>query len=527
MLSHGITVFTTGYGENRDFTAFAAIVKGKLQHISNGNVIVYTDFARHVGPIVCALNDDDIKAVGYYGTMNDKDKEESHRSWQDGHVTVMVATRAFGLGINKKNIRLVIRHGLPPDLSSWVQEFGRAGRDGLPAAACIVYSEDDIQHLCYWLGGDKQRDSTIAAAFSKALTFSYAHLARKCRHEVVLEGFGEQMQISQNADHCCDVCALPQVSPDNRLHELSLMVNAIDEIGTKGEKKFAQFIRGSNEAWIKNLPNFDPSSSSTAYGKSPPNLSLEWWRQFARQCSVAGYLVRKVDCGTFQGRQAAVFSYYAVTQEGRDAVVNSKEVLLPPIPNQAECILSTQKSLQGCSNEKGNEKKKRVGRGSNPLSIAKALMVSQDSWREITSKEQYQFPGVSTSGQSNILLYSKDISKLPQYVASKPHFLWEDIQLSKGKLNPDRAVTLHINGKDETVFYRTAPCNGVKVCSAPNCCHVQPLNSKKNMCTKHPNTSTHNTSNCPVVFMYFFHQNFPDDNRRYISSYVVNMLITL
>ena len=59
--------------------------------------------------------------------MSDKDKEESHGSWHDGHVSIMVAIRAFGLGINKKNIRLAIRHGLPPDLSSWVQEFGRAG----------------------------------------------------------------------------------------------------------------------------------------------------------------------------------------------------------------------------------------------------------------------------------------------------------------------------------------------------------------------------------------------------------------
>ena len=88
----------------------------------------------------------------------------------------MVATRAFGLRINK-NIRLVIRHGLPPDLSSWVQEFGRAGR----ATACIVYSDDDIQHLCYWLcNGDKQRNSSIAIDFSKAFKLSYAHLARKC-----------------------------------------------------------------------------------------------------------------------------------------------------------------------------------------------------------------------------------------------------------------------------------------------------------------------------------------------------------
>ena len=64
------------------------------------------------------------------------------------------------------------------------------------------------------------------------------------------------------------------------------------------------------------------------------------------------------------------------------------------------------------------EKKKRVGRGSNPLSVAKELMKLPDNWQEIVSKEQYQFLGVSNDTQSNTLLYSKDISKLPQYIAS-------------------------------------------------------------------------------------------------------------
>ena len=256
-----------------------------------------------------------------------------------------------------------------------MQEFGRAGWDGLPATACIVYCNDDIQHLCYWLcNGDKQRNSSIAIAFSKALKFSYAHLARECRHEVVLEGFGEQLQMHQDPDNCCDVCVLPKVSLNNRLHELTIMVNAIDEIGTKGEKKLAQYVRCGNEAWIKSLANL---SASKAYGRSPPNLTLEWWHQFARQCSVAGYLDRKVDCGSYFSRSTS------------------------------RCIFLLWK-------EKKKWRKKRFGRGSNPLSVAKELMKSQDNWQEIISKEQYQFPGVSINAQSSAVLYSKDISKLPE-----------------------------------------------------------------------------------------------------------------
>ena len=81
-----------GYGENGGFTNFVSIIKDKLDRISNGSVIVYTNFARHVGPIVCALNDYQIQAVGYYVLMSDKNKEESHSSWHGGHVLVMVTT---------------------------------------------------------------------------------------------------------------------------------------------------------------------------------------------------------------------------------------------------------------------------------------------------------------------------------------------------------------------------------------------------------------------------------------------------
>ena len=67
------------------------------------------------------------------------------------------------------------------------------------------------------------------------------------------------------------------------------------------------------------------------------------------------------------------------------------------------------------------------------------------------------------------------------------------MQLSKGKLNPDTIVT-NINGIDEDVFYHMASCNGVKGCSVPDCSNAQPLNSKKNLCSKHSSSSTDKTS---------------------------------
>ena len=75
--------------------------------------------------------------MGYYGEMDTTSKHEAHSYWR-GYLQAIVATKAFGMGINKPDIRYIIRHGVPESLSSWLQELGRVGRDGNPAQAYIL-----------------------------------------------------------------------------------------------------------------------------------------------------------------------------------------------------------------------------------------------------------------------------------------------------------------------------------------------------------------------------------------------------
>ena len=99
---------------------------------------------------VLALRDQDIQAIGCYGKMKELEKREAYFKWKNGEIQVIVATRAFGLGINKPDVRFVIRNGLPPSISAWAQEFGRAGRDGKQSYAYILFSDNDIQHVGFW-----------------------------------------------------------------------------------------------------------------------------------------------------------------------------------------------------------------------------------------------------------------------------------------------------------------------------------------------------------------------------------------
>ena len=103
--------------------------------ISNGQCIVYVDFVEDVAPLCMKLREQhDVKAGSFYGRgLSGHDKDEVLKSWRAGVIKVMVATKAFGLGVNQSNVDVAVRIGVPPSMEELVQQFGRAGRHGRAA----------------------------------------------------------------------------------------------------------------------------------------------------------------------------------------------------------------------------------------------------------------------------------------------------------------------------------------------------------------------------------------------------------
>jgi len=105
-------------------------------------------------------------AVGlYHGRMSAKDRHRTQQDFMDDRYRLVVATKAFGLGIDKPNLRLVIHYQLPDSLESYVQETGRAGRDGKPAWAVLLYRLEDRRVQSYFLGGKYPRREDCAALY--------------------------------------------------------------------------------------------------------------------------------------------------------------------------------------------------------------------------------------------------------------------------------------------------------------------------------------------------------------------------
>lgn len=451
----------------KDLAYFASRV---VEKIGNECSIIYTDFINSVGPIMselCALN---VDSVAYYGEMDVKSRNESYHRWKNGEVNVMVATSAFGMGIDKSDIKHIVRLGVPENMCSWAQELGRAGRGGGNATATIYYSASDIDHAGTWIRNQIHNVdycSRILKEFGSAWQYVMSHLSGECRRKVFLQQFGEEKEV--NVNDCCDVCTSQHsITLVDRRKELNVIIDAIDTIGMKGELKLAQWIRGSTLQWTAGYNKAAPS-----YGNSMAHSEL-WWRRVLRQLAASGALDRQLKSLIKKNSHYCIQGLYQVSPKGRTIISNNETFKLPMLE---ECRSLDQPS---CSNRKRSlteshmtetpTKKRmcintRAGKGTHGLRIVKLLLEDKENWKHISSKNDYQYLGVFPNEQMQAIYYSSDCTKLDQACSTDPHFLWHDDQLSKGKVNKDYSINVQIGDKEEQLIYQCAPCNGVKLFS--------------------------------------------------------------
>jgi ATP-dependent DNA helicase RecQ len=164
--------------------------------------IVYCMSRRSVERSAAYLRDHGVRARPYHAGMDADERRESQEAFQRDDVDVIVATVAFGMGIDKSNVRFVIHRDMPKDIESWYQEMGRAGRDGLRSDCFLFYSWADVKLHERFL--DEVHDPRLREAKRQGTIglFRLADAAR-CRHQAVLAYFDERM------DRCaasCDIC---------------------------------------------------------------------------------------------------------------------------------------------------------------------------------------------------------------------------------------------------------------------------------------------------------------------------------
>ncbi len=175
-----------------------------VKRAGDGNVIVYAPTIARVGEVVDLLSEQGIAAVDYHGQMSGEGRRTNQEKWMSEEVRVLVGTIAFGLGINKANVRAVVRLGLPDSIEQFYQETGRAGRDGLPADCYLFWEWKDKRLREYFMSkiASAQEYEAAQRRFAQIEGFTKS---LDCRQKHICSYFGEAGKWQRC--EVCDSCA--------------------------------------------------------------------------------------------------------------------------------------------------------------------------------------------------------------------------------------------------------------------------------------------------------------------------------
>ncbi|PGA33635.1 DNA helicase RecQ [Bacillus wiedmannii] len=240
------TIMTTFERENLSFT----VIKGQdrnayladyIRQNQKESGIIYAATRKVVDQLYEDLMKAGVSVSKYHAGMSDTDRNEQQELFLRDEVSVMVATSAFGMGIDKSNIRYVIHYQLPKNMESYYQEAGRAGRDGLDSACILLYSSQDVQVQRFLID-----QSTGESRFSNELEklqnmTDYCH-TEQCLQSFILQYFGEEpKEDCGRCGNCTDDRESIDVTRESQM-VLSCMIRTNQRFG---KQMIAQVLTGS------------------------------------------------------------------------------------------------------------------------------------------------------------------------------------------------------------------------------------------------------------------------------------------
>ncbi len=248
--------------------------------------IVYCLTRKETEAIADHLNRSGYRALPYHAGLSPEQRKHNQDLFSQEQVKVMVATVAFGMGIDQSNVRFVVHNGMPRTLSHYQQEAGRAGRDGLAAHCILVFAPKDIQ---FWKRLIDNEGVLTEPRMQQLQDMIHYATQLKCRHRSLIEYFGQEFERA----HCgaCDVC-LGEVESiaEARTYSRMILSAALKVKQNFGAGYIAQVLTGSSEQKIARNGH-DALSVFGLLKKHSKNQVHDWINQLESQ----GYLARHGD----------------------------------------------------------------------------------------------------------------------------------------------------------------------------------------------------------------------------------------
>ncbi len=263
-----------------------------LEQHKNQSGIIYCFSRRQVDELYEELFARKYSVRPYHAGMSDADRAKSQELFIKDDIQIIVATIAFGMGINKPNVRFVIHYDLPKNIESYYQEIGRAGRDGLTAHCLLLFGYGDIRKINYFIDQKEGKEQRIAKMHLEALV-SFAE-AYNCRRIQLLGYFGEDY--STNNCGMCDNCEKPEKDLSDITEKAQMFLSCIKRTGEYfGAMHIVDVLRGSKS--VKVMDKGHDALSTYGIGK---DISKEEWLNLSKQFMQNGLIKKELEFGSLK-----------------------------------------------------------------------------------------------------------------------------------------------------------------------------------------------------------------------------------